>query len=83
MKQVLLFAVILLIVFALLMALPAIHINSNAVISSNAFSYIRAALYFIPTGTCAAILGIIMGLWVFRVIIALVKTIWSVLPINK
>ena len=83
MKSVILFTVILLIAFALLMALPAIHIDSGAVISSNAFSYVRAALYFIPAGTCAAILAIIMGLWIFRVIIALVKTLWAVLPVNK
>lgn len=75
-------AVVLLVVFALLMALPAIHIDADEVIASNAYSYIRAACYFLPMGTVTAILSIIMGLWVFRVIIALVKTIWSVLPVG-
>ena len=83
MSKILLFAVIILIVFALLAALPAITINADAVISSSAFSYIRAAMYFIPAGTCASILAIIMGLQVWRIIVSLVKTIWELLPISK
>ena len=82
MSKVLLFAVLILIVFALLAALPAITIDVNSVVSSSAFSYIRAALYFVPVGTCAAILALILGLQVWRIIVALVRTIWAVLPIK-
>lgn len=82
MKTIILIGVILVIVFALLMALPTIRIDSDTVIASNAFAYIRAAMYFIPTGTCAAILAIIMGLQVWRIIVALVKTIWELLPLK-
>jgi len=82
-KTVILVAVILVVVFALLMALPTIRIDKDTVIASNAFAYVRAACYFIPTGTCAAILAIIVGLQVFRIIVALVKTIWELLPVVK
>ena len=75
------FAVLILIVFALIVALPTIHIDEQGAISSPAFQYIRAALYFIPSGTCAAILAIIVGLQVWRVIVTLIKTIWELLPI--
>ena len=80
--KVILFAVLILIVFALIMALPTIRIDEQGAISSPAFQYIRAALYFIPTGTCAAILTIIVGLQVYRIIVSLVKTIWELLPIT-
>jgi len=82
-KTVILVAVILVVVFALLMALPTIRIDKDTVIASNAFAYVRAACYFIPAGTCAAILAIIVGLQVFRIIVALVKTIWELLPVVK
>ena len=82
MKTVILVAVIVLIVFALLMALPTIRIDSQGAIYSPAFQYVRAALYFIPTGTCAAILTIIVGLQVYRIIVALIKTIWELLPLG-
>lgn len=72
-KAVVIGALVLLLVFVLLMALPAIHIDANEVISSNIYSYIRAALYFIPTGTAAAILALVLAFWIWRVILALVK----------
>lgn len=75
------FFIIIFIVLSLIVSLPTITINSSVVIASSAFAYIRAALYFIPTGTCAAILSIILGLWIIRVIVSLVKTIWALLPV--
>ena len=75
------FAVIILVVFALLMVLPTISIDADAVIASGAFAWVRAAMYFIPTGAAAAILTIIAGLWIIRVVVALVKLIWDLLPV--
>lgn len=75
-------AVVFLLLFGLLMALPSIHIDPNAVVASSAFSFVRAALYFIPVRTCTAILSINLGLWIWRVIVSLVKTIWNLLPIG-
>jgi len=74
-------AVVIVIVLAAIVALPTIHIDASAVITSNAFSYIRAGLYFFPMGTVRAILGIILVLWILRVIIAFIKMIWDLLPV--
>lgn len=82
MSKKIMWAVLLAAVLALLIVMPTIHIDAGAVISSSAISYIRAALYFVPVGTCSAILTIIMGLWVFRVIVALVKAVWNILPVG-
>lgn len=66
----------------MIVALPVITIDANAVIASSAFAYIRAALYFIPAGTCATILIVILGLWIVRVVVTIVKTIWDLLPVK-
>lgn len=63
-----------------LAALPAINIDANAVISSTFYSYIRAGLYFLPIGTVTAIFGIQLGLWTFRIIVSVVRSIWDILP---
>lgn len=63
-----------------LAALPVITINVDAALSSSFFTFIRAGLYFLPLGTVTAILGIQISIWLFRVIVAILKTIWDVLP---
>ena len=78
----LLFILIFVIVIAALVQLPDIEINKDQVVSSNVFTYIRAAMYFIPSGTVFTIGGIILALWVFRVIVAVVKVIWDLLPVG-
>lgn len=64
-----------------LIKLPKISINVDAVVASSAFEYIRAAMYFFPVKTVAAILGLILALWIFRIVVAFVKTIWDLLPV--
>lgn len=61
-------------------ALPAINIDANAVISSSFYSYIRAGLYFLPIGTVTIIFGIQIALWTFRIIVAVVRAVWDLLP---
>lgn len=61
-------------------ALPAININANAVISSSFYTYIRAGLYFLPIGTVTTIFGIQIALWTFRIIVAVVRAVWDLLP---
>lgn len=61
-------------------ALPAINIDANAVISSSFYSYIRAGLYFFPIGTVTTIFGIQIALWTFRIIVAVVRAVWDLLP---
>ena len=79
--KLLLFAFLILIVFGLLAALPAISIDKDAVTSSSAWSWIIAACYFMPMGTVITILTLIVALGVFRLIIAVVKAIWDMLPV--
>lgn len=61
-------------------ALPTIHLDSAAVISSSFFTYVRAAMYFLPLGTVTAILAIQVSIWVFRIIVAVIKAVWDLLP---
>lgn len=60
--------------------LPAINIDANAVISSTFYSYIRAGMYFLPVGTVVTIFGIQLALWVFRIVVAVVRSVWDLLP---
>lgn len=64
----------------LLLMLPVINIDVVSIIQGGVFSYIRAALYFLPVGTVAKILGLTLSLFTFRIIVAAVKTVWQLLP---
>lgn len=81
MVKVVIFVVLLTVVFSALLLLPTIKIDKGQIVESSAFAYVRAAMYFIPVSTAGSILGIVLVLWVFRVIVAVVKTIWSLLPV--
>ena len=61
-------------------ALPTITISYSAVTTSSVYSYIRGAMYFLPVGTVAAILGLILAIWLFRILIAVIRAVWGVLP---
>ena len=74
------FALILSFVMALLVALPQIDIDKDAVLSSTAWQWVKAAMYFIPTGTAVSILTVVFGIGIWSLIVAVVKTIWDVLP---
>ena len=76
------FAVIFFFVLGLLLLMPTITISSSAVISSSAYAYIRSAMYFLPIQTVVVILSLIISFWVLRVVIAVVKMIWDVLPVK-
>ena len=66
---------------AAFIALPTISIDPNTVIASNVFQYLRAAMYFIPVDTAEKILGVALVLWVWRVIVSVIRTLWDMLPI--
>ena len=76
------FAVILAAVIAILIAQPQIDIDKDAVLSSTAWQWVKAAMYFIPTGTVVAILTVVVGIGIWSLIVAVVKTIWDVLPFH-
>ena len=61
--------------------IPAVNINYDGVVTSSVFQYLRAALYFFPMPTVIKILTIVLALWVLRVIIALLHSLWASLPI--
>lgn len=70
-----------LVVIPCIMALPTITINVPAVLDSSAYSYIRAGFYFLPVNTVSAILAITLALFLFRLLIAVVKAVWELLPL--
>ena len=61
--------------------LPDINIVIPERIIVSASQYWSAACYILPMTTIAAILGILFGLQVFRIVVSLIKTLWSLLPI--
>ena len=74
------FALILGAVVAALALLPSVAIDTQAVLGSSAWAYVRAALYFLPLHTVLAIVGVVLALGLWSIIVAAVKTIWDVLP---
>lgn len=69
------------IVQPILNRVPDISINYEGIANSTVYQWIRAGLYFFPMDTVKTILTIIIALWVLRVVIALLKSLWSALPI--
>lgn len=76
------FLVVLGIVLGVLAFLPTIDIDKDAVISSSAWHWVMAALYFLPTHTVINIGSIVVGLGIFSLIVAVVKAFWDVLPFS-
>ncbi len=42
---------------------------------------VRVVCFLLPIGTVKSILTLVVGFTVFRIVIALIKTIWDLLPI--
>lgn len=80
--KLIIFGVILVVVISLIFALPAISLDKDSIISSSAWYWITSAMYFIPTHTVVSILSVIVSLGIFSLIVAVVKTIWDVLPFS-
>lgn len=45
------------------------------------FNILRGICYFLPMDTVAAIVSIIYGLFVFRLLVSSLKALWSIIPI--
>ena len=69
------------IVRPLLVRIPDLQINYAGLSSMSVYQYFRAGLYFFPMGTVVAIFEIIIGLWVLRIVIAILHSLWAALPI--
>ena len=49
--------------------------------SRSFLDYIAVALYFVPIDTFRTITGLIITFWMFRVVVAILKTFWDMLPV--
>lgn len=65
----------------LISKMPAIEINYTGIANSTVFEFLRAGMYMLPVGTVVRILGIVVGLWVFRIVIAFLHSLWAALPV--
>ena len=65
----------------ILTPLPEVTIASNWGTTSTFFGIVRCVLYMLPVNTIGAIIGVVVAISGFRIFIALVKTIWDLLPI--
>ena len=71
--------IIALIVIPLILSVPTVVIDVPGVVNGSVYSFIRAGAYFLPMSTVGVILGITLGLYVFRMIIAVVKAVKEIL----
>lgn len=69
------------IVEPLLSRIPDVAINYDSIASSSVFTYLRAGLYFLPMHTVLQIFTCIIALWVLRIVIAILHSLWAALPI--
>ena len=60
---------------------PEISIDYAGVSSSSIYQWLRAALYFFPMNTVVAICALTLALWVLRMVIAFLHSLWASLPI--
>lgn len=74
------FVIILVFVISIFMMMPTVTIDKGAVTTSAAYQWIRAGLYFLPTSALVAVFSCQLVLWTVRVIIAIIKFIWELLP---
>ena len=72
------------IVFSLVSGFFSLLPDFSWSVETSAFSYmlsiLRVAGYMFPWATVVTIAGLILGLSVFRVVIAFIKSIWDLLP---
>lgn len=72
-------------VFSLVMSvldlLPDISWTLDGSLFANALEWFAVVYYVLPMDTVFAILGITFALLNFRILVALIKTIWEVLPV--
>lgn len=61
--------------------IPSVQINYDGISNSTIFQYLRAGLYFFPMTTVTQILTIVIALWVLRIVIAFLHSLWNSLPI--
>lgn len=69
------------VVSPILAKIPSVQINYDGIASSSVYQYLRAGLYFFPMDTVLTIGGIVLSLWILRIVIAVLHSLWASLPI--
>ena len=69
------------VVSPILAKIPSVQINYDGIASSGVYQYLRAGLYFFPMDTVLTIGGIVLSLWILRIVIAVLHSLWASLPI--
>ena len=73
------------ILFSLLDEILAVLPDVSWSVDSGAMSYfismLQVVFYLLPMDTVVQIVGIVVTITVFRILVALVRTVWAVLPI--
>ena len=69
------------IVKPLLVRIPDLQINYAGLSSMSVYQYLRAGLYFFPMNPVLTIGGIVLSLWILRIVIAVLHSLWASLPI--
>lgn len=82
MLKTVIFLIVFFVVIGILALLPQIEINKDAVITSSAWQWVRAAMYFLPFDTCIQIGTVVLGLAIWSMIISVVKTFWDIFPFH-
>ena len=65
----------------LLSLLPNISWDVNSGAVGTFMDVISCVTYMLPMGTVIAITSLVVSLMVFRIVIAIIKTIWDLLPV--
>ena len=65
----------------ILTSLPEIAIPTMMARDSTFFGMVRCVLYLLPLDTISTIVGLLISIALFRIIIAIIKTIWDLLPV--
>lgn len=61
--------------------LPAVSFSVDPAALEYFFGYVKAASYMLPMETVATIVGLVVSFTVFRLGIALIKTVWGLMPV--
>lgn len=69
------------IAYPLVMKIPDVQINYDGIANSTVYQFLQAGMYMLPIGTVTAILTIVVALWVLRIVIAILHSLWAALPI--
>lgn len=65
----------------MLLLLPDISWSVESSAFEFLLSFLRCVAYLLPWNTVLTILGLIVALSVFRIIIAIIKAVWDLLPL--